>query len=389
VLTRSVLTRSGAAVAVAATGLLLGGWAADYPELVALGLAGAAALVLALAWVVRRPDVTATRRIHPQRVAEGEPAFGVLTVTNARRRRTPPVLADEVVGGLRVAVALPSLRPGASHETAYPLPTARRGRYPIEPLVIGHSDPLRLFRLGRRCGERSVLYVHPKVRAIAAASARGPQELEGRTSSYSAQGGVAFHSLRGYQPADDWRMIHWKSTARSGALMVRHNVVPDEPRHLVVLDTAAPGYTDDSFEEAVRAAASLCVAFARGGSALALHTTGGRSVPEQPAARGGADPTPALDALAEAARTRDDAGLAALSQLVPAGPGVVLVVVTGEPDPAHLAVLPSIRPRFGSVSLVQVSEGAARPRQRLPGIGAVSVRTSEDLAAVWDQVAAS
>jgi uncharacterized protein (DUF58 family) len=89
-----MLTRSGGVVALAAAGLLVTGWAADYPELVALGLAGAAALVLAVGWVLLRPEVSATRRIEPRRVSEGNPACAVLTVTNTRKRRTPPLLAS-------------------------------------------------------------------------------------------------------------------------------------------------------------------------------------------------------------------------------------------------------------------------------------------------------
>jgi uncharacterized protein (DUF58 family) len=382
-----MLTRSGTLVAASTAGLLLLGWAAGYPELVALGLAGGAALLAAVVSVIRRADITATRRIEPSRVAEGARAVGVLTVTNTGRRRSPPILATESVAGSRVTVALPGLAAGQSHETAYPLPTARRGRYQVDPLIIGRSDPLRLFRVGRRCGEPSTLYVHPGSHLLAHAPADGTHALEGPTSSYAPRGGVAFHSLRAYEPADDWRLIHWKSSARSGQLMVRHNVVPNEPRHVVVLDTSAAGYTDESFEDAVRVAASLCRAFAATAVPVEVRTTGGRiSAGPQDAGSGGGIAT-MLDLLAEAERSPSDPGLPGLSRLAPDGDGGILAVVTGPGDRDRLAVLAAIRPRFLTVSLVQVGDRSRRPGPQLGGIASVSIRTSKELPAAWNQVA--
>jgi uncharacterized protein (DUF58 family) len=291
-----------------------------------------------------------------------------------------------VIAGTRITVALPGLAPHASHEAAYLLPTGRRGRYTVEPLVIGHSDPLRLFRVGRRCGERSTLYVHPRIHHIPVVASQGVSDLDGRASSYAGRGGVAFHSLRGYQPGDPWRLIHWKSTARFASLMVRHNVAPEEPRHLVVLDTSAASYPDESFEDAVRTAASLCSAFARGGSAVSIRTTGGRVVPEQKVGRSGGDATAALDLLADVQPAPDDPGLPALSGLVPDHEGVGLIVVTGQPEHRHLSVLPAIRPRFLALSLLEVGHHAGRAPAGLTGVVSASVRTSDEVPAAWAQL---
>jgi uncharacterized protein (DUF58 family) len=365
-----------AAVAV----LLLLGHAADYPELVAVGLAGATVLAIAAAWLLVRPNIAATRTIDPPRVTEGSPATATLTVTNRSRRRTPAILVDEDVAGQPVTIALPAIPGRGRHEVAYPLPTSRRGRYAIAPVTIAAADPLRLFRVSHRYGRASVLYVHPRVHPVVARTARGPRDVDGAATAYWPRGGVAFHSLRPYAPGDDCRLLHWKATARSGAPMVRHNVVPDHARHLVVLDTSAASYRGESFEDAVRTAASACVALTSAGCALSLRTTGGLAA----AGRRVAD---VLDALAGVRCAPGDPGLAALRHLAPEGEHVHLLVVTGRPGPAQLAVLPRIRARFRDVRMLRVGPDPAPPGSSVTGIRSVSLRTSEELPAAWDHLA--
>ncbi len=144
-----MFTRSGITVAVSAVILLVAGWYADYPELVILAFACLAALLVAAIWMLARPDLTAIREIRPHRVAVGEKAYGAITVTNEARRRSPPIEAAEAVAGQRLNIPLPSLASGESHQTTYPLPTGRRGIFQVGPLAIGHTDPLRLMRVGK------------------------------------------------------------------------------------------------------------------------------------------------------------------------------------------------------------------------------------------------
>ncbi|MFE0023243.1 DUF58 domain-containing protein [Amycolatopsis sp. NPDC059021] len=385
-----MITATGVAVSVSAGALLITGTLADYPELVMLGSAGVAALVLATLWTLTRPRLAVSREVAPSRVVQGNPAAATVTVTNTGRHRSLPAEAIEVVAERRIVVPLPGLGAGRAFGTTYALPTERRGRHTLPGLVLGRSDPLRLMRTRRVRGEESVLYVHPLIHELAPVPAGGSPDAEGPTALNAPQGGVAFHSLRDYRAGDDWRRIHWKSTARTGTLLVRHTVVPDDPHCLVVLDTGATSYPGTSFEDAVRVAASLCAAAGRAGYPLALLMTANpRTAPDRPLARWDTDPTAALDLLADARCSSGDPGLPGLAplldELIPAGEGTVLTVVTGQPSPERLDVLTVLAPRFSAVSLACIGpspeDGAAVP----PGVFTITAATSAEFAAAWNR----
>lgn len=95
---------------------------------------------------------------------------------------------------------------------------------------------------------------------------------------------------------DDLRRVHWKSTARTGELMVRREEQPWESRATVVLDTRAAGHRGDgptaSFEWAVSAAASIAVHLRQAGYKLRLVTGSGADVDATEAAGEGLLSTP-------------------------------------------------------------------------------------------------
>lgn len=375
-----MLTWSGRIMAAMAVLLLLTGAVADYPELVALGMACLLALLVAGGWMLMRPQVVVIRSIEPARVSEGDRANGVLTLTNEGGHRSPPVLAVERIAGRQVVVPLPSLAGGQQFNTSYPLPTKRRGVFTVGPLTIGHSDPLRLMYAAREFASEATLTVHPRIHDVAPLPTGHSRDVDGPTTSSAPRGGIAFHAITDYQPGDDPRLIHWRSTARLGRLMVRHNVTPNESQQMVVLDTSEEPYDAASFEDAVRVAASLCMAACRAGDPLLVRTTGGVV---RMSDRGGRGRDDILDALAAVERTADDPGLSALSQMLPPQDMVSLGVVTGQPAKAQRGAVAAVRSKYQMVSLVQVGEKHGRPAVADSGVFALNVDTSIDFALAW------
>ncbi|WP_216216594.1 DUF58 domain-containing protein [Amycolatopsis aidingensis] len=387
-----MLTGKGAVLAASAVLLLTGGLLTGYPELLLLGLGCVAALLVAAVWMLARPRLTTVRAISPPRVPEGDPAYGVLTVTNIGRRRSPPLLVTETLAGRRIAVPLPSLPAGGSTESTYPLPTDRRGRHVLPAPAVGHADPLQLLRTRAAHGRESVLYVYPRAHRIAPLPMAGIRETEGGDAHGSARDGVAFHSLRDYQPGDDWRRIHWPSTARTGTLQVRHHVVPDEPRQLIVLDTSARPYPGAAFEDAARVAASWCLAAGHAGLRFELRTTGDR-VGTAGRRQWSSEATTALDQLSVARPAAADPGIAGLPDLVrdlvATGEWITLGLVTGRESAPVRQVLAAIRPWFRAITVVHIGQAEVGQEQPPDGVVVLHARSSTEFADRWSSAVRS
>ena len=72
---------------------------------------------------------------------------------------------------------------------------------------------------------------------------------------------LAFHALREYQPGDDRRYIHWRSSAKHDRLLVRQFLDTRRSHLAVVVDTTPDVYAggEEDVELAISMAASLAV----------------------------------------------------------------------------------------------------------------------------------
>ena len=84
---------------------------------------------------------------------------------------------------------------------------------------------------------------------------------------------MSFHALREYVPGDDRRHIHWRSSAKTGALMVRQFEESRQSRIAVAVDLGEISYGDeDEFETAVSVAGSFVQQAFREENPMALVT---------------------------------------------------------------------------------------------------------------------
>jgi uncharacterized protein (DUF58 family) len=372
-----MLTPLGRGTTAASVVLYAAGWWLGYPEPAALALAAAAAVGGALLWTLPKPRLDVRREIAPLKVVRGEPAVGVLHVANAGRAIRAGLVASDAAGSTTVEVAIPRLRAGAVRTVTYRLPTDRRGEIPVGPLRLIRADPLGLARRVREYGRPRTLLVHPRTIGLPPMPSGRAHHLEGPTSDRAPAGTVTFHSLREYVIGDDLRHIHWKSSARTGTLMVRQLVDASLPSTTIVIE-ARPGlYREpDDFELAVDAAASVAAGACRANFPVRI-LTGSGPVAET---RGGSEDVEAvLDRLARVEPAEGPDSTVDIVRRVRAGGS--LIVVT--PGGADLSRISAVRNRFDRVVCVRVRPDGPAPG--LPGVTVVDVRELDELAAAWQR----
>jgi uncharacterized protein (DUF58 family) len=135
----------------------------------------------------------------------------------------------------------------------------RRGRHRLPGVRVSTRFPFGLFvKASQPTGEADVIVyprkVAPPPELLRQAGGIGssPARRRGR--------GHDLHDLRGYRPGDDPRLIHWRVTARTGALTVRElEAETAQDAYLVLRGTGArdPARLEQGLAEAAAVAAVL------------------------------------------------------------------------------------------------------------------------------------
>lgn len=281
-----MVTRRGWLLLGAAVALLICGRILGIAELFGLAVAAAAVVVVARLHVGRGAgEVAVTARVSPSVAYVGESARLELQVENRGRRSSRGLLLRPLAyRGAQTPIdtgeiAVPTLLPGESARIVLALPTTHRGAYELSGLSVELEDPLGVAarRAAAPCQARLVvLPVLEQLEDLTPFSAFAGRDEALRSTA--ARLGSGLSSFRQYAEGDDLRLVHWKTTARIGELMVREGGDPEAPESLsvtVVLDCRRSVHTADTFETAVSTAASVLDTCSAIGAAVCLVTTGG------------------------------------------------------------------------------------------------------------------
>ncbi|GAA1490016.1 DUF58 domain-containing protein [Brachybacterium sacelli] len=215
-------------------------------------------LVVAGLFVLGRSNYKVTLDLQTHRVVVGTRAVGRVEIANPTQRPILPSRIELAVGSATAQFMVPRLDADAEHEELFAVPTKRRAVLVVGPVRSVRDDPLSLMRRQVTWAKAQELYVHPRTVRLDEAASGFLRDLEGTPSSDLSSSDIAFHALRDYAPGDDRRHVHWRTTARTGKLMVRQFEETRRSHVVVALDNLAEHYaSDEEFELAVSTAASI------------------------------------------------------------------------------------------------------------------------------------
>jgi len=378
-----VLTTSGWSVSFGSLSLIVVGRLLGINELFLLGAGGIALVVAALIRVATiRLRIDVGRELQPPRVHAGTPSRVELEIRNRSGLRTPVLqLRDPVGRGRTAKVVLAPLGRDEVVRAAYRLPTERRGLLRVGPMAIEITDPFGLASTTIEGAGRTELTVWPAVDdVLPLPHTSGDDPLAGadHPNTLTAQGDD-FYALRAYVVGDDLRRVHWKSTARSDDLMVRQDEMPWQGRATVVLDARRGSHSEESFERAVSAAASVILASARRRFLVRLVTTTGD---DTQFGAGGAHIENILERLSTIELTEEGRLLAVLAALRGAGSGGALVAMLGGRATADLPAVQRLRVSHPHLTVVRFIVG--RLDRDVPPTGELLVDDDAPFADVWN-----
>jgi uncharacterized protein (DUF58 family) len=365
-----VLTRSGVGTLVTAVALTVGGLWWHYEELV-IAAAGLGAITLMAVWTAQRPfRVDVRRKVVTVRVARRDPIQLAYRITNDSKRRTGAARLIDGCDDATLQIDIPAMAPVSAVEREGTIPTRRRGVFEVGPWLIERVDPFGL-AVGRRAGDPiGNVIVHPKIyELVGPHGAMQTVELETQLRRIANDPMSGFVSLREYIDGDDPRLIHWPTTARTGALMVREHVELRRPEFTVVLDTAAHVASPDDFEEMADVAASIAVHAVRNGLDAVVRTTdrahAGHSTPLRVDAN-------VLDLLTPVRQTSGEDLLTVAALFLGGITHTSIVLVTGPAGPS------SRLSSWDRMAMVKIGVGA----ELGPGV-AIAARDAADFSQWW------
>ncbi len=232
--------------------------------------------------VTRRP---------PPRVHAGTPFLMELVIENTKATRASySIEVEDLVDTTPLDKRCYFLKvpPAKTQRTNYRHTFSRRGMHVLTGYRLATKFPFSLFRKSRDVDAPLEVLVYPTRVTVARPA---PKTMNrGETSSARIGRRGEFHGLRERRTGDDRRDIHWRSSARTGRLLVREyedelaqrviigvdNALPEAVRHAVTDGALTPPVEAQvaAVERAISVASSLAASYLESGWTVELVARG-------------------------------------------------------------------------------------------------------------------
>jgi uncharacterized protein (DUF58 family) len=280
----SPLTRRGHALLWAGVGLTIVSLLFGQRDFVRVGILLTALPLLCLFLMARTKfRLSLARTVAKNRIPVNGTTTSALRLHNVSRLSSGLLLVEDAMPwelGRPQRLVVDQLGPNQWRDVATTLHGSARGRYTLGPASLTFVDPFGLCRTTKQFSKTDVLTVVPTTVPLPSSPLHGDWSGVGESRARA----IASHGdddviPREYRIGDDLRRVHWKSTARSGELMVRREEQPWRNRVTLILDTRAGVHrgegNNSSFEWSVTAAASIGAHLLQSGFGVRIVTADG------------------------------------------------------------------------------------------------------------------
>ena len=230
----------------------------------------------------------------PPRVFAGEPFLMEVVIKNGKEKRASYSIEVEDLQGADKRTPIDKrcyflkIPEGKSQRTSYRHTFVKRGAYTLTGYRLATKFPFALFRKSRDVDAPLDLIVYPTRVPVPRPPPRAATRGDAIADRLGRRG--EFFGLRERRAGDDRRDIHWKSSARTGRLLVREyedelarrvviavdNALPQDVRDAVADAAVTPAHEQlvNAVERAISVAASLAAAYLEVGWTVELAARG-------------------------------------------------------------------------------------------------------------------
>jgi uncharacterized protein (DUF58 family) len=232
----------------------------------------------------------------PPRVFAGEPFLMEVVIRNDKPKRASySIEVEDLVGTTPLDKRCYFLKiPAAkSQRTSYRHTFVKRGLYTLTGYRVATKFPFALFRKSRDVDAALEVLVYPARVLVPRPAPRTEARGEATANRTGRRG--EFFGLREHRAGDDRRDVHWRSSARSGRLLVREYEDEHARRVAIAVDNALPDAVREAaadgaitpeveaqvaaVERAISVAASLATVYLESGWTIELCARGTRIPP--------------------------------------------------------------------------------------------------------------